>query len=450
MACLFADHKKSEKRLKPDKGRMRYIWIEDRKEQEEHTMVKAVLIGAGLRGSEAYASYALEYPNELQFTAVAEVDDERRIRFAGLHNIPENRQYKDYRELLAEEKMADCALVCTQDHMHYEPVILALEKGYHVLCEKPMSPVREEIIKMGQMAEKYGRILQICHVLRYSPFFVKIKELLDGRRIGQLISIQHIEEVGYWHFAHSFVRGNWRNSRQSSPVILAKCCHDMDILLWLAGSACTSVSSYGDLTHFRKENAPEGAPHYCMDGCRYRDECPYYAPRFYLTHERAVKDHLIQAVSMDISRKAVLEKLRKGPYGRCVYHCDNDVADHQTVNLQFENGVDVSFEMCAFTKACNRRINLMGTHGQIMGDMEAGRIVLYDFARGHEETIDLNTPAEGHGGSDSALMKEFIQLVESGSGSGKTDAALSVESHLIALAAEQSRVEGHTIKLAGK
>ena len=222
---------------------------------------------------------------------------ERRELFAAKHNIPKELQYESYEELLQQDKMADCAMICTQDKMHYEPVTMAMQKGYHVLCEKPMSPDKEEIIKMGAMAKKYDRILSVCHVLRYSPFFSKIKEILEEGRIGRMMSIQHIEEVGYWHHAHSFVRGNWRNKEESSPMILQKCCHDMDIMLWLADSKCKKISSFGELTYFTEENAPTGAPKYCMDGCEHRDQCPFYAPRFYLEHPKAVEDGLVYAVT---------------------------------------------------------------------------------------------------------------------------------------------------------
>lgn len=411
------------------------------------SQVKAILIGAGLRGSEAYASYALSCPNELKIVAVAEPDEERRRLFAEKHRIPEAYQFADYKELLERDKIADCALVCTQDTMHFEPVVKALEKGYHVLCEKPMSVSKKEIVRMGMMAGQYGRILSICHVLRYSPFFVKIKELLDEGRIGRLMSIHHSESVGYWHHAHSFVRGNWRNAAKSSPMILAKCCHDMDILLWLAESPCKSVSSFGELTYFKEENAPADAPLYCMDGCRHRDTCPFYAPRFYLEHPRAVKDNLVKAVSSHTGTEKVLEALSRGPYGRCVFRCDNTVVDHQVVSLEFENQVNVSFSMCAFTEECRRDINLMGTKGQITGDMEHNHIHLYDFVTGHEEVIKLHIPSGGHSGSDARMMRDFVQNVAE-ERENRTAADISVESHLMSLAAEESRVTRQTIDFA--
>lgn len=406
--------------------------------------VTSILIGAGLRGGYVYSQYALDHPNEFKVVAVAEPDPERREAFSKKHNIPQEMQFESYKEILKRDKIADCAMICTQDRMHYEPVVTALEKGYHVLCEKPMSPDKEEIIKMGKMAKQYDRILSVCHVLRYSPFFSKIKLLLDEKKIGQLITIQHIEEVGYWHHAHSFVRGNWRNEKESSPMILQKCCHDMDILVWLADSSCKKINSFGRLTYFSEGNAPEGAPRYCMDGCSHHDECPFYAPRFYLEHSKAVEDGLVYAVTDYVDSEHILEALKKGPYGRCVFHSDNTVVDHQTVEIEFENQVTASFLMTAFTNQCARRIRLMGTKGEIKGDMEAGIIEVTEFVSGTKEIIKLHTPTKGHSGSDMSMMKDFVRMVGEGK-KGKTNADISVESHLMALAAEESRVNAVVI-----
>lgn len=409
--------------------------------------VTSILIGAGLRGGYVYSQYALDHPDEFKVVAVAEPDRERREIFAAKHGIPKELQFESYETLLEQEKMADCAMVCTQDQMHYEPVVLAMKKGYHVLCEKPMSPDKEEIRLMGEMAKKYDRILSVCHVLRYSPFFSKLKELLEEGRIGRLMTIQHMEEVGHWHHAHSFVRGNWRNAEESSPMILQKCCHDMDILLWLADSRCEKISSFGELSYFTEKNAPENAPAYCLDGCVHRDDCPFYAPRFYLEHPRAEEDGFVYAVTDQADPEHVLNALKKGPYGRCVFHCDNTVVDHQSVDIKFENQVTASFLMTAFTQQCARRIRLMGTKGEIKGDMEAGIIEVIEFVTGTKETIELHTPAKGHSGSDMSMMRDFVRMVGEGR-KGKTDAAVSVESHLMALAAEESRLKEQVINFA--
>ena len=409
------------------------------KERKQMKPVTSILIGAGLRGGYVYSQYALDYPHEFKIVAVAEPDPERRAIFSKKHNIPKGFQFKSYKDLLKKDKIADCAMVCTQDQMHFEPVIMALKKGYHVLCEKPMSPYKDEIIKMGKVAKEYDRILSICHVLRYSPFFSKIKALLVENKIGRLMTIQHIEEVGYWHHAHSFVRGNWRNSEESSPMILQKCCHDMDILLWLADSSCKKISSFGNLSYFSKENAPDGAPPYCMDGCAHYDECPFYAPRFYLEHSKAIEDGLIYAVTDYTDSEHIIDALKKGPYGRCVFHSDNTVVDHQTVEIEFCNQVNASFLMTAFTNKCARRIRLMGTKGEIKGDMEAGIIELTEFTNGTNEIIKLHTPTKGHSGSDMNMMKDFVRIIGEGR-KGKTNADISVESHLMALAAEEARL----------
>uniref|UniRef100_UPI00272BC54C Gfo/Idh/MocA family protein n=1 Tax=Vallitalea guaymasensis TaxID=1185412 RepID=UPI00272BC54C len=212
--------------------------------------VTLTLLGAGQRGMGAYAPYALEYPDEVEFVAVAETDEERRNKFKELHKIKEENCFTTWEELLEKPKMSDAILICTMDDMHYEPTMKALEKGYHVLLEKPMSNNPLECVEMGDYAKKNNRVFSICHVLRYTPFFSTIKEILDEGRIGDIISIQHIENVAYWHQAHSFVRGNWRNSEETSPMILQKSCHDMDIFSWLVGSKCTNISSFGSLTHF--------------------------------------------------------------------------------------------------------------------------------------------------------------------------------------------------------
>jgi len=409
------------------------------KERKQMKPVTSILIGAGLRGGYVYSQYALDYPNEFKIVAVAEPDPDRRAIFSKKHNIPKEFQFKSYKDLLKKDKIADCAMVCTQDQMHFEPVITALKKGYHVLCEKPMSPYKDEIIKMGKVAKEYDRILSICHVLRYSPFFSKIKALLVENKIGRLMTIQHIEEVGYWHHAHSFVRGNWRNSEESSPMILQKCCHDMDILLWLADSSCKKISSFGNLSYFSKENAPDGAPPYCMDGCAHYDECPFYAPRFYLEHSKAIEDGLIYAITDYTDSEHIIDALKKGPYGRCVFHSDNTVVDHQTVEIEFCNQVTASFLMTAFTNKCARRIRLMGTKGEIKGDMEAGIIEVTEFINGTNEIIKLHTPTKGHSGSDMNMMKDFVRIIGEGR-KGKTNADISVESHLMALAAEEARL----------
>lgn len=409
-------------------------------------MKTAVVIGAGMRGGRAYGPYALANPDEIRIVAVAEPDHERQMAFAQAHGIPPEMRFLSWEDLLREPRLADAAIICTQDGMHFDPTMQAIEKGYHILLEKPMSPDPSECIRMGDYANQRGQHFAICHVLRYTAFFGQLKQLLEERRIGQLISIQLTENVGYFHFAHSFVRGNWRNSKLSSPMILAKSCHDMDILLWLAGGACRKVSSFGTLTHFTPENAPEGAPNRCTDGCPAAQTCPYFAPHVYLVDEQSF---MTASISNDPSIAAREQALRDGPYGRCVYRCDNDVVDHQVVNLMFENDVTASFTMCGFTHEINRTLKLMGTKGEIRGNMAKNELEIYDFLTGTCELIHTEGESgdNGHGGGDEGIMRAFVKLLGGDVGENLTSADVSVQSHLIAFAAERARLENSVIDL---
>jgi len=409
--------------------------------------ITVALIGAGLRGVN-YLEYALQHPEELQVVAVAEPIVERRESFKLKHGLEDNQCFESWDDFFAAPKLADAVLICTQDKQHFDPTIKALEAGYHVLLEKPMSPDAKECVLMGDMALRYNRVFSICHVLRYTHFFSTIKNILDNGIIGKLMSITHNENVGYWHQAHSFVRGNWRRKEESSPMILAKSCHDLDILLWLADSDCVRVSSFGSLSHFTSSQAPEGAPKRCLDGCPVSDECLYYAPKQYLTSDI---NWPTSAISDDLSYDARYKALQEGPYGRCVYHCDNDVVDHQVVNLEFANSITAAFTMSAFTKDVSRTIKLMGTLGEIRGAMEKNEIEIIYFASGKVEKVSLEDMGGhvGHGGGDMGLIKDFLRLVrEDGESQGLTSAEKSVQSHLMAFAAEQSRIEGTVIDLA--
>ncbi len=411
--------------------------------EEKMKQVTAILIGAGNRGAQAYASYALKYPGELSFVGVAEPREDRRKEFVDEHDIEDKYAVADWKEILNFPRFADWVLICTQDHMHMEPMRRAMELGYDILCEKPISPMKEELLKLKEAASSYGGLMSVAHVLRYSPFFRKIKELIDGGALGELVNIQHMESVGFWHMAHSFVRGNWANSQDSCPMILAKCCHDFDILLYLTGKRCKRVSSFGRLTHFKPENAPQGAPKRCTDGCAHRDRCPFFTPRFYEEHPRAIVDGFRRVVAMEESREELLKALQTGPYGRCVYHCDNDVVDHQVVNLEFEGGLTASVTMCAFSNQCERTITIQGTKGELQGKMEEDWIQIVDFVTGNKSTWRLNTPKVGHSGSDDSMMKELTGLISSGRQSENVSKAIeAIDSHLIAFAAEESRQQG--------
>ena len=409
--------------------------------------IKAILVGAGARGARSYAPYALDHKDEIEFVAVAEPIVTRREKFIKDHNIKEGYAFNCYTELFKHDIEADVVLVCTQDQLHFEPTIMALEKGYHVLLEKPISPSEEECIKIAEAAKKANKSLTICHVLRYTPFFKKIKQLLDEKVIGDLVSITHNENVGYWHAAHSYVRGNWRNTEESSPMILAKSCHDIDMLLWLAGSNCEKISSFGSLRHFTKEKAPEGATMRCTDGCKVIDTCPYSALKIYMDEDNT--SWPIDVITEDFSKEGRLKALETGPYGRCVYHCDNDVVDHQAVIMEFEGGVTASFHMNSFTYDTSRTIKICGTKGEIIGKMEDDDIRVYDFLTDTCKEIDISQETantSGHGGGDYGLIASLVQFLQNpGESKMTTNAHDSIQSHLLCFNAEHSRLNNETI-----
>ena len=407
------------------------------------TQMTAILVGAGARGAGGYAPYALDYPHELTFVAVAEADPVRRSRFAEKHGIPPEQCYETWEPLLAESRIADIAVICTQDRMHYGPTMQALKQKYHVLLEKPMSPDPKECLEMEQAATQNNRLLTICHVLRYTPFWSTIKRVIQEGAVGGVASIQLNENVGYWHIAHSFVRGNWNNSEKASPMILAKSCHDMDVLSWLMDRQCTQVSSFGSLMHFREEQAPEGSADRCLD-CKVESTCPYSAPRFYLSNQyKGWAGHFTQ----ELTKPNIIQGLRETDYGRCVYRSDNNVVDHQVVNMEFEGGATAMFSMCGFTYEQERRIQIMGTGGELRG--EDGKITIFDFLTGQKTEISIPSQASGHGGGDSGIVASFLNEVRNYTGQESlTSASASVRSHLIAFAAEKSRLnKGQSINL---
>ncbi len=409
--------------------------------------IKAILIGAGQRGRSVYGQYILNHNDDIKIVAVFEPNDERREAVKIAHGLSDNQCYTDFKMLENTEIEADCAIIATQDNYHMPAATLALNKNYHLLLEKPISKNANELLELQAKAKKANKIVTVCHVLRYTPFFVKVKQLIDSGDIGDVVSVSLIENVGYWHQAHSFVRGNWNKSEQTSPMILAKSCHDMDILSWIVNSSCKSVSSFGSLMHFNAEHAPIGATKYCFDGCPHLKTCPYSAEKIYIYGTGVHMPIIRKVVSLTATDQSVRDALKNGPYGRCVYHCDNDVVDHQVVNLCYESGATAAFTMCGFTQDGGRTIKIMGTHGQIVGDVEKNTLSLSRFGDEKSDTYDIYAPQEGHSGGDVALMDDFISQLRQQI-DGRSSLEHSIESHLVALAAELSRTTGKTVEMS--
>lgn len=409
------------------------------------------IAGLGSRGFQAYAPCAERFPDKMEIAAVADIIPSRVEEAAARYHIPPERCFSSAEEMLRQERLADIMFICTQDRQHVSHAIPALKKGYHLLLEKPISPELEECREILRAATEYNRKVVVCHVLRYTPFFEKIKRLIMEGVIGEVVSMDHIENVQYWHQAHSYVRGNWRRDDETSPMILAKCCHDTDMMLWLSGKKCKSVSSYGSCYLFREEKAPKGAALRCLDGCKAKADCPYDAEKIYVTNQRTGIIHGNNGWPCNIladhpTEERIYQALREGPYGRCVYHCDNNVVDHQVVNMEMEDGSTLHLTMSAFNTRWGRDVTIMGTKGEIIGHMEENTITVMPFG-GKKEVIDVWKLADdfsGHGGGDHRMVEELLDMVANDAPMTFQTTSLedSMESHFVALAAELSRKEG--------
>ena len=384
--------------------------------------------------------------------------------------------------MLAAPGPVDAVIVASPDRQHAAPAIAALEGGHHVLLEKPIAPTAGEVRAVADAAATSRGSVTVAHVLRYTPFFSAVKRALDEGRIGDLVTITHAERIGYWHFAHSFVRGNWRREDASSPMLLAKAGHDLDLVRWLAGDRCTAVASFGGLRHFRPEEAPTGALDRCWDGerrCPAAPDCPFDAVRLYVDRTADITGWPVSVITDDVSREGRLAALASGPYGRCAYASDNDVADHQVVALEFANGVRATLTVSGLTPDNTRTITLGGTRGELSGRLDTGRIEIRRFLPGaaradgawdrdrqgrqamrDDERTVIETSAvglDGHGGGDGAMLDDLVaRLARRRDGSADPDVAAptgladALESHLMAFAAEQSRHERRLVELVGR
>ncbi len=415
--------------------------------------VKVAIAGLGSRGFDTYALITKKFPDDIEITAVADNRAERIALFKQNFNIPDEFCFKSADELLACDKLADVLFICTLDRMHYAEAVTALNKGYDLLLEKPISTNADECREIAETANSLGRKVLVCHVLRYTVFYQKIKELIDSGAIGDIISIQAIERVCYWHQAHSFVRGNWRNSETASSMILQKCCHDMDIYLWLADKNCKSVSSFGSLSYLNKDNSPAGASERCNANCSVFDTCVYNPYKFY--GDMIKKGNFgwpVNVVCGKNDMETLNHALKTGPYGKCVFNNDNNVVDHQVVNLLLEGGTTVSFTMCAFTARPGRNMLIMGTKGNIEASMDENYINLEVFGKPAEriDVKQLTDDFSGHGGGDGRMIYDLIEYMRYNKiNKSVTTIDRSVESHYVAMAAEESRLEnGKVIELS--
>ncbi|OQR83703.1 oxidoreductase domain-containing protein [Thraustotheca clavata] len=443
--------------------------------------VRALVVGAGQRGRQ-YAEYALERPDLLTIVGVAEPLDYRRHYMAKAHTISSERVFTTWTEAAQVEKFADCVIIATQDSMHADLAVAFADLGYHILLEKPMAVTKEDCVRIHAAAKRNKIMLAVCHVMRCTPYSLKLRELATS--IGNVVNIQHIEPVGFWHQVHSYVRGNWRNQQESTFMLMAKSCHDIDYLQFLMQKDVRAVSSFGSLFHFREENKPQGAGDRCTS-CPIEESCVYSAKKMYLGVEPGNMDTIdiencdgskasitpskqswycgkasasqghqgwpLNVLHEDPTVENITKELENGRFGRCVYKCDNDVVDNQVVNFQFVDGSTASFTMVAFTEQqCVRTTRIFGTHGELTGN--GSTIRHFDFlTRKVTEITPSSGPVTrltGHGGADYFLIENFVRGVRENDESVLlTGADESLKSHLMVFAAEEARLKDTVVHM---
>jgi predicted dehydrogenase len=441
---------------------------------------RCVLIGAGDRGTR-YGDYALKHPDRLKIVAVAEPEPRRREACARKQGLGAGEVFEDWKELLGRPRSAEGAIIATQDQFHAAPALAALAAGYQVLLEKPMATSEADCLALARAAHSTGCSLNICHVLRYTNFFRIVKGLIDSGALGEIYTILHAENVSYHHMAHSYVRGNWGDSRTSSPMILAKCCHDLDLIQWFAGSKAVRVSSFGNLSRFRSEKAPEGAPGRCTDGCPAAKSCLYEATETYLSGlpmKRALsqaselpvalaarvmltaprlaahlpglrryavwKEWPTSTITEDLSREGIMEALREGPYGRCVYRCGNDQVDHQETLIEFESGLTATLRMQGHSHEEGRTLRIDGSRATLRGAFGShGELEISDKATGRRRTLPVKSSPFGHEEGDVRIMDHFVDVLNG----LPTDPEEALASHILAFAADRARIEHRVVEL---
>ncbi len=411
----------------------------------ENKVLTVAILGCGNRGCLTYGNLMLRMPEQYKVTTLCDKNAPLLKIRQKEYGVADENLFSDV-DTFFQKKRADLIVIATLDDSHIELAIKALELGYDMLLEKPLSDSKEACERLLAAQKKYGGKVIVCHVLRYAPAFTKVKELLDEGKVGKLVSIQASEQVQYGHYSHSYVRGNWRNTQVAAPMILAKCCHDLDLLQYYAGSKCESISSVGDLVFFKPENKPEGSADRCFD-CKYQDSCTYSAKTKYFTNEDGIWWVRLALKDVDFNDTEACKKaIHESGYGRCVFASDNDVVDHQLTQMTFENGVKANLIMMAFTSHGGRIMQFYGTHGQILLDEERKVIEVKEFGKPDvvidtEKLILERTTGYGHGGGDEVMIKQLYDLITS-EGNAETTLEASIESHVMGIYAEKSRLEG--------
>lgn len=403
------------------------------------------IIGVGQRGAESYGKLMAEMSNKFKIVALCDINRERLAKYSKVLDVSEENVFNDVDSFFGERR-SDVLIIATCDDSHVAIAKRAIPLGYKILLEKPISDKLEELIELRELAKKYNSLVMVCHVLRYTWANRTIMEVLQSGRLGKLIHIDHTEQIAYWHFAHSYTRGNWRNTAFSAPMIMAKSCHDLDLLQQYAGAQCDSLSSVGDLAWFKSENAPEGSAERCVH-CKYCESCIYSAKYRYIDlwkSENKPQGWPYYVLSAErLTEEVLIKALENGEYGRCVYRCDNNVADHQSVQIQFKNGITATFNATAFTKNQGRITVFRFSEGEMLYNGEESTVIERPF-RG-EDVVHSMPDAEdvmGHGGGDRGIVNALYNVLSGEKIEADTSLENSIESHIMAIAAEDSRLSG--------
>ena len=425
--------------------------------------LKTVLVGAGDRGK-IYCDYALKHPEELDVVAVVDVNEFVLNVAADRYHVPVECRFTDLDAFINSGISCDFIVNATMDEMHYETAMKIIRAGINLILEKPITSKIEELMDIERTATEMGVKVLICHVLRYTPFYRSIKEIIDSGELGKVMNMQLNEHIWHGHFVNAYVRGKWRNENVcGSGLLLAKCCHDTDLLSWLNNTTKPMyVSSFGSRSFFTERNAPEGATQYCYN-CPHNENCMFNAYKFEIE-----KDFIpfytwarLNKPLDEITLEEKVEFLKTDVYGQCVYKTDMDIVDRQSVAVEFENGSTATLNMVGGASAAGRHLHVICEYGEIFGYIEENKYVVRTFNKDkvwHEdEIVDLNELAAlqgddnsvtGHYGGDYNLMRDAVRYFSGGGESiSVTKLADSVNGHLIVYAAEQSRKERKIVKI---
>ncbi len=423
--------------------------------------ITAIIVGAGHRAF-VYSELAKTNPEMLQIVGVADPNPVRRKKAMEYFGFGEDMCFESAQELATKGKLADAVINGTMDEQHLETAVPLLDCGYDMLLEKPFAVNEDEMWQIVNCAKKNNAKVMICHVLRYTPFYYSIKECVASGELGDIINIQTTEHVSYHHLSTSYVRGKWANSKKChTTMLLAKCCHDLDIMMWLmSDTKPCAISSFGSKFQFKPENAPEGAGTICMKDCPHVDTCDFSTKRLYIDHPDRwsfyVWDALEDKENPTIEDKIALMKT-DNPYARCIYKCDNDIVDHQSVLVNFESGATGTHNMVGGSAEPRRYIHIVGTKGELFGNFEESKFTILKINPSpdahHEECdvkeVDLRVTGDmvgaygGHGGGDERLAADFVKFVRGEEPSlACTSVFDSVAGHLSVYLADKSRENG--------